>query len=169
MPAMPDFVPTEPPDGFVPLDAGGPYFRALGPIYLKPLPQGGGVIALRVAPSHLNMQGVAHGGMLTTLADGALGISIAMKRGIRGGQVTVSLTFDFLSPARLGEWLEVQVVVTRMGRRLAYANCDLRVGERQVLRSSAVFAFVDRPLAAGAGPGSDTDGAAGSGSGLADG
>jgi len=140
------------PEGYRPLHHGGPYFRALGAIYIRPHADGrGGVVALRIAPHHLNVQGVTHGGMLTTVADGALGINIAMARGRRQAQVTVSLTADFLSGARVGEWLEAHVTVTRMGRNLAYANCDLRVGERHVLRSSAVFAFVDRPLPAARG------------------
>ena len=42
-------------------------------------------------------------------------------------------------------------MITRMGKRLAYANCDLKVGERHVLRSSAVFAIVERQLPHGAG------------------
>jgi hypothetical protein len=45
-----------------------------------------------------------------------------------------------------------------MGQRMAFANCDLRVGDKQVLRSNAVFAFVDRPVPAAWGanePGND--------------
>jgi uncharacterized protein (TIGR00369 family) len=146
MPASaPPSDPTPVPEGFLPLEAGGPYFRQLGPIFGRRLDAGGVIVALRVAESHLNIQHVAHGGMLATLADGALGINIALARGRRGGQVTVSLTADFLSGARLGDWLEAHVVVTRMGQRLAYASCDLKVGARHVLRSSAVFAVVDRP------------------------
>lgn len=38
-----------------------------------------------------------------------------------------------------------------MGRQLAYASCDLKVGDRHVLRSSAVFAMVDRPHPQGTG------------------
>jgi uncharacterized protein (TIGR00369 family) len=139
------------PEGYRPLLAGGPYFRALGPVYSRPQADGGAVIALRVTDAHLNIQGVTHGGMLSTLADGALGINIALARGRRGGQVTVSLTADFLSGGRVGDWLEAFVTVTRMGRRLAYASCDLKVGARHVLRSSAVFAFVERTLPAAAG------------------
>lgn len=141
-PAAPEAVPA----GFRLLDAGGPYFRALGPVYFRRLDGGGLVLALRVAEQHLNIQGVAHGGMLATLADGALGINISVARGKRGGQVTVSLNADFLSGARLHDWLEAHVTITRVGQRLAYANCDLRVGSRHVLRSSAVFAFVERQL-----------------------
>lgn len=132
--------------GFERLQRGGPYFQALGAIWWRPTAGGGRLLLLRIAESHINMQGVAHGGMLTTVADGALGINISLARGKRGGQVTVSLTADFLSSARLGDWLEAHTTVTRVGQRMAYASCDLKVGERHILRSSAVFAFVDRPL-----------------------
>ena len=133
------------PEGFRRLEAGGPYFRQWGPAYLRLAADGkSAVLGLRVAAQHLNVQGLSHGGMLTTVADSALGMNLSLARGRRGGQVTVSLSADFLSAAREGDWLEAHVVITRMGRRLAYANCDLRVGERHVLRSSAVFAFVDR-------------------------
>jgi len=136
------------PEGYKRLEAGGPYFRQIGPVYTRRSSDGQtAILALRVAPSHLNIQGVTHGGMLTTMADAALGINLALARGRRGGQVTVSLTADFLSGAREGDWLEAHVVITRIGKRLAYANCDLKVGDRQVLRSSAVFAIVDRSLA----------------------
>jgi uncharacterized protein (TIGR00369 family) len=134
------------PAGYTPLDTGGPYFRALGPMFARRRDDGLLVVALRVGPSHLNMQGVAHGGMLSTLADGALGINIALARGVRGPQATVSLTMDFVSAARLGDWLEAEVTVTRMGRTLAYASCALTVAAKPVLRSSAVFAFLQRPL-----------------------
>ena len=140
------------PQGFKRLEAGGPYFRQMGPAYLRLSDDGkSAVLALSVAANHLNVQGICHGGMLTTMADSALGMNLSLARGRRGGQVTVSLTADFLSGAREGDWLEAHVVITRMGKRLAYANCDLKVGDRHVLRSSAVFALVDRPVPQGAG------------------
>jgi len=134
------------PEGFRRLDAGGPYVQLMGPLYTKPGDDGTAIIALRVAQHHMNIQGVAHGGMLTTLADTALGINLSLARGQRGGKVTASFTADFLSSAREGDWLEAHVVITRLGKRLAYANCDLKVGDRHVLRSSAVFAMVERQL-----------------------
>lgn len=136
------------PEGFVPRTMGGPYFTALGPIYMRQLPTGGAVVALRVMHQHTNLAGLTHGGMLTTLADGAFGINIAMLRKTHTGQVTVSLNSDFLSAARPGDWLEAHVEVRRMGRQLAFADCQLRVGERIVLRSNAVFAFINASGAA---------------------
>lgn len=134
------------PEGFEPLDRGGAYFRQLGPVYMR-REGDGGVIALRVSEQHLNRQLITHGGMLMTFADSALGINMALARGTRrAGQVTVSLSADFLAPARVGDWLEAHVTVTRVGQRMGYASCDLRAGTRHVLRSSGVFAFHDRPL-----------------------
>ena len=72
------------PEGFRRLGAGGPYFRLMGPVYTRKTEAGTAIIALRVAEHHLNIQGVTHGGMLTTLADSALGINLALARGRRG-------------------------------------------------------------------------------------
>jgi acyl-coenzyme A thioesterase PaaI-like protein len=70
-----------------------------------------------------------------------LGINIGLAqlraRGRRQAQVTVSLNADFLSSAKVGDWLEAHVAITRMGQRMAFANCDLRVASKQVLRANA--------------------------------
>jgi uncharacterized protein (TIGR00369 family) len=134
------------PTGFRPLVAGGPYFRQIGPTYVRIDDAGLFVLGLRVTPEHTNMQGVTHGGMLATVADAALGIAIARDRGIRAAQVTVSLALDYLSGARPGDWLEARVQVIRRGQRLAFAECNLFVGDKRILRGSGVFAFVDREL-----------------------
>jgi len=136
----------DPPPGFKPLVAGGPYFRQIGPVYARVDDAGLFVLGLRVALEHTNMQGITHGGMLATVADAALGIGIARDRGLRAAQVTVSLALDFLSGARPGDWLEARVQIIRRGQRLAFAECNLHVGEKRILRGSGVFAFVDREL-----------------------
>ena len=133
--------PAAVPEGFRPLRRGGPYLSALGPLYSK----GEGrdaVIAIRVAPGHLNTRGVAHGGMLLTFADSALGIAIAMSQDPPQPMVTVSLTADFAEPAREGDWLEARVDLQKLGKKLAFASCHLWIGDRRILRASGVFARV---------------------------
>lgn len=135
------------PDGFEPFDhsRAGPFLALIGPVYVRREESGGVVVALRVAERHTNGGGIAHGGMLTSLADSALGINVADARKRAGGQVTVSLNVDFLAPVHVGDWLEAHVHLRKLGLRLAFADCILKVGAREVLRSSSVFTIATLP------------------------
>ncbi len=132
------------PAGFKRLTLGGPYFVRLGPSYYRLPEQGSIEVGIRVTEEHSNVQGNAHGGMVSTLADGALGIALVLARQKRGGQVTVSLSSEFLSAARIGEWLKAHARVTRLGSRLAFLECQLRVEQRLVMRCQAIFSISDR-------------------------
>lgn len=128
------------PEGWALLSRGGPFLHLFGPLYVK---HGAGhVIGVRVEEKHLNTRGIAHGGMLVTLADSALGIVLSLSEEPPRPMVTVSLSVDFTSAARLGDWVEARITVERTGRQLAFASCHLEVGGRLVLRASGVFAFV---------------------------
>jgi uncharacterized protein (TIGR00369 family) len=128
------------PSGFEPFAATGPFFSVLGPMYRRGEDDGRSVLGLRVAPGHANNLGVAHGGMLATLADSTLGINLSRHPRYNRPLVTVSLNTDFLSSAQLGEWLESRVELRRLGSRLAFADCFIEAGGRLVLRASGVFA-----------------------------
>jgi len=134
--------PADIPRGFEELRrANSRFLSSLGPLYAKA--EGSGVvIGLRIEERHLNTRGVAHGGMLVTLADSALGIVIAMLRTPPHPMVTVNLTADFADVAREGDWVEARVDLQKMGKRLAFATCHLWVGDRRILRASGVFAAV---------------------------
>ena len=125
------------------------FLSALGPLYAKGDDRDV-VIGLRIDQRHLNTRGVAHGGMLVTLADSALGIVIATSRTPPHPMVTVNLSADFADVAREGDWVEARVDVQKMGKRFAFATCHLWVGERRILRASGIFAHV--PPAGGEGP-----------------
>jgi len=134
--------PLDIPQGFEELQrANSRFLSSLGPLYAKS-EVSALVIGLRVEERHLNTRGVAHGGMLVTLADSALGIVIAMSRTPPHPMVTVNLTADFADVARQGDWVEARVDVQKMGKRLAFATCHLWVGDRRILRASGVFAAV---------------------------
>ena len=102
------------------------------------------LIALRVREAHCNSRGFAHGGLISALADNAMGLSAVMAARIASGQdsgraVTVSLTLDFIASAQVGDWLEVRPTVLKAGRTMAFADCRIVVGERLVARGSATF------------------------------
>ena len=76
------------PEGFRLLGrVNSPFLSSLGPLYVKG-EGSGGVVAMRIDEKHLNTRGVAHGGMLVTLADSALGIVIAMSQPITDAAVS---------------------------------------------------------------------------------
>ncbi len=132
------------PVGWTPLRRSSPFVQLVGPLHGKEA--GGGLaIGLRVEQKHLNTQGVAHGGMLVALADTALGIVLSLSEDPPRPMVTVSLSVDFTSAARLGDWVEARVRIEKSGKRLAFASCHVEVAGRLVLRASGVFAFVPAP------------------------
>lgn len=125
------------PAGFTPFVPASPFMSVMGPLYQRPGENDNVVIALRVVPEHTNMHGIAHGGMLASLADNALGYNVSLN-----GQhplVTVHMSIDYLSSACPGDWLEAHVSVQKRGKQLSFAECRLVVDQRCVLKASGVF------------------------------
>ena len=130
------------PEGFGPLVRTSPLIELLGPFYC----QGTGtdlILGLRVAEKHINARGFAHGGVLLTLADVALGYAAESSVDPPARLITASVSADFAGSARLGDWVEARVDVQRVGGRMAFANAYLHVDDRRVARASAVFARAD--------------------------
>lgn len=130
------------PPGFTRLKRGGPFMANLGDLYCS-RENGAIVIAMRISEHHTNMRGIAHGGMLSSLADSALGIGLTLHCDARHSFVTVSLSTDFIAAVHPGEWVEAHVDVQKLGGRVAFANCFLQVGTRRILRASGVFAVMN--------------------------
>jgi uncharacterized protein (TIGR00369 family) len=127
------------PEGFVPVQRGGAFGASLGTLYVKKNATGS-VLAIVVDKRHINSQGFAHGGFLLTFADIALGMAVAEAQQPPAPARTVNLTADFVDVAREGDLIEARVDLQKLGRRLAFANCHLWIGERRILRASGVFA-----------------------------
>jgi uncharacterized protein (TIGR00369 family) len=139
-------VPPSAPPGFERLNRGGPYMANLGELYCREVEaerEGEIVFAMRIEDKHTNMRGIAHGGMLTSLADSALGLGLTLYCEGRQSFVTVNLSTDFIDAARPGDWVEAHVEVQKLGKRMAFANCFLQVGARRILRASGVFAVMN--------------------------
>jgi acyl-coenzyme A thioesterase 13 len=127
------------PAGFSPIPRLSPFNAMVGPLYER---RSGDelCIGLRIEEKHTNSRGICHGGVLATLADLALGYAMLAKSADQGGFVTVNLSVDFAGAVRVGDWIESQVDIQRVGARLAFANCYLVSDGRRVVRASAIFA-----------------------------
>jgi uncharacterized protein (TIGR00369 family) len=140
------------PDGFAPLFRTSPFLDALGPFYYRGAGRDAGrpegralVIGVRIAEKHCNARGTAHGGLLMTLADIALGYNLAYAEEPPAALTTANLSADFAGSAKLGDWLEARVDIQKLGGRLAFANAYLTVGDERIVRASAVFVRGGRP------------------------
>jgi uncharacterized protein (TIGR00369 family) len=126
------------PEGFVPFENQGPFVEHIGPVHVR---QGGDelVLGLRAEDRHANHRGTVQGGLLSTLADFALGRAIDADADDDKDRATVSLTVDFLKPAQPGDWIESRTRVDRVGGTLAFADCSPTVEGREIVRARAVW------------------------------
>lgn len=134
------------PEGYEPLRRESPFVNLIGPVYQKDDEGGWMRLALRATDKHCNMRGDIHGGVVSTLADIALGYNIAFSREPSISAVTATLTVDYVGRISRGDWLEVQTDIQKLGKRLAFANCFFFVGENRVARANAVFSVLTRKV-----------------------
>lgn len=131
------------PEGFAPHTRHSPLTAPWEPILARA--QGHAVqLGLQVREAHCNSRGFAHGGLVSALADNAMGLSAVATARAGGADptaraVTVSLVLDFIGSAQVGQWLEFRPVVLRHGRTLAFTECHVFADEQLVARASATF------------------------------
>lgn len=76
-------------------------------------------VAVTIADHHLNTNGTAHGGVLTSLMDTASGAAMAYQESIgKNGVATVSIHVSYLGPTFLGDTITATARLRGKGRRL---------------------------------------------------
>ena len=100
-------------------------------------------LGLRIAKSHCNARGMLHGGVISALADNALGISCVLQAENMSA-LTINLSTDFLSTANQGEWLEVRAEPSKVGRTIAFAQAAIFSNDILIARASGIFKMIAR-------------------------
>ena len=102
---------------------------------------GTAVVEMATIEDMANHSGFVHGGMISTLADSAMGRSL---RTLSPGVVramSFDLKLNFINAAKVGEKLRATGHVIHAGRRTAVAECRVEgSGGRLVATASATFA-----------------------------
>jgi uncharacterized protein (TIGR00369 family) len=100
-----------------------PFYGLLG-IELVSAAAGRARVRMALGDDLLNLQGIAHGGVLATLADSACGLAVrsALDPGRR--HVTIQLSIQYLLPATAGTIMADGRAV-RVGAQIAYAEADV--------------------------------------------
>jgi uncharacterized protein (TIGR00369 family) len=136
---------TEPqdaiPEGYEPCTTwDGTFGPSLGRLYQR---RDGDGFAFRVQARHNNARDVTHGGMLMTLADQMLGLTV--QQALDGGYAaTVSLNCDFIASAAPGDLIEGKAEVSRVTRSVVFVQGSLRCGDRLLLTASGLWKRLDR-------------------------
>jgi acyl-coenzyme A thioesterase PaaI-like protein len=125
------------PEGYSLLNWSRGFGRQIGPLDEQRAGPGEATLGFRVEEHHTNGLGNCHGGMLMSFADMAWGRIISLRKSY--SWVTVRLNCDFLSGARLGDFveglgeliIEQDLVFTVRGR--------IWVGERTLMTGTGIF------------------------------
>jgi acyl-coenzyme A thioesterase PaaI-like protein len=116
------------PEGFEPHARRSGLTDPWQPIYARR--SGRGVsLGIRADTAHANSRGWVHGGLITALADNAMGLSLSV---------------DFVGFAKVGEWLEIRAEVIKAGKSLCFASALALADDSVCARASGVFAVVSR-------------------------
>ena len=99
-------------------------------------------LAIRAGAAHANSRGLVHGGLITALADNAMGLSCGQRIENTSGLVTVSLSVDFVGFARVGQWLEIRPDVIKTGKSLCFVTALALADDCVCARASGVFKVV---------------------------
>ncbi len=100
------------------------------------------VLGLVAEAAHTNSRGFVHGGLISALADNAMGLSCARRLGDEASLVTVNLALDFLGTAQVGQWLEFDTVFVKPGNTLAFAQAFVTADGEPCARANGVFRVV---------------------------
>lgn len=94
---------------------------------------------LIVIDDHTNTMGMCHGGVLMLLADIAAASGVNFAAGKKAGSPTINLSLDFVSPGRLGEWLETSIDHVSLKRRFGFCSGVINNQAGLVARFNGTF------------------------------
>ena len=118
-----------------------PFEMNCGPFYLGEGNNGETIVALEVSQSQCNSGLVAHGGLIMTLADLAV-CHEAVKNLGNLRALTVSLTANFLKPAKKGTILKAFPEVSHRTKRTAFAEAYILADDEKVFTCTSVIRLI---------------------------
>jgi acyl-CoA thioesterase len=119
-----------------------PFIKELGAEFVS-AENGRAVVALDLAPRHLNSWSVAHGGVLMTLLDLAMAVAGRSLDPTAGGGITLEMTTSFLQPANAGTRLIVSAHAYHRSSTLAFCDGEVRDTEQRLIaRAMGTFKYL---------------------------
>ena len=118
-----------------------PAWYAIG-FRLVAVARGSVEFAFQPLVAHTNYGGTVHGGVLSALADSAMGCAILSDLDGDHWLATVDMVTNFLRPVRVpGPVVVANGRVRKRGRTTAFAEASLLVGETEVVFATSTYAI----------------------------
>ncbi len=122
------------------LQAGSRAWEWLG-LRLVETGEGTAVVEMTSTDDMTNHSGFVHGGMISTLADSAMGRSVRTLSPAVTRSMSFDLKLNFINAAKIGETLRARGHVIHAGRRTVVAECRVEGKDgRLVATASGTFA-----------------------------
>ena len=111
---------------------------AIGPLHIGVI-DGEARLGFRVTERHANPMGFCHGAALAGLSDMQM-ILIRPQIGLPDQAVpTITLTIDFLGPARLGSWVDIRTQLVRQTPGMIFSQALIFADGEPVARANAIY------------------------------
>ena len=122
-----------------------PFIKDLGVEFVS-ADNGRAVVALDLAPRHLNSWSVAHGGVLMTLLDVAMAVAGRSLDPGAGGGVTLEMKTSFLQPANAGTRVIASAQAFHRTNTLAFCEGEVRdTDQRLIAKAMGTFKYLKLP------------------------
>lgn len=106
-------------------------------VEIVPTADGCARLELDVKEHHSNPYGILHGGVMTTMADTAMGAACFMRN---KKVVTVSITLEFIHPVPIKTRIITDAKIINEGRHIIVCECSLIDAEGKIYaKAHAVF------------------------------
>jgi len=105
--------------------------------------EGSAIVEMTPTDDLANAAGSVHGGIISTLADIGMAVSVRTMMPTTARVVSFDLKLTFISAAKLGEPLRATGRVIHAGQRTAVAECRVQgPGEKLVATASGTFVVI---------------------------
>ncbi len=118
-----------------------PFYKFMG-ISIADMSEGRMVFQIDCEEKHCNAIGLVQGGLLLTLADGAMGNAV---RTIGFIGVTIDLSSSFIKPCPFGQLIRAEGTIIKANKSLVYTQARVYSSESLLLAAQGTF-FIKAPL-----------------------
>lgn len=128
-------------EGFESIGQTGSFLDHIGGIESRRVSDRRVEVRLRLEERHLNPNGTTHGGLILTLLDFTLGVTVehSLGDGLAGHPITIQLSSSMIGSARLGETIVGTGRVDAATKTMTFVAGEIMCDGRTLATATAVF------------------------------